>query len=156
MPSRIIRESATTSRSLNQLSDAGERIFWRLVTVADDHGRFDADPVVLLAKCFPLRAGSWKPSRIEKLRDELVAVGAARKRGVAFDDLLGGVERYRVWCEAKGIIGRDTVKQAGSFFGDEECWTSAWEIVSQPPSKGNDNGNGARKLRLTSGRVIEI
>lgn len=76
MPSRIIRESALTSRTLNQLSDAAERMFWRLTLVADDHGRFDADPSVLLAKCFPLKVAAIRPVRIEKLRAELVAAGA--------------------------------------------------------------------------------
>lgn len=75
MPDRIIRERALTSRTLNDLSDAAERMFWRLTVVADDYGCFDADPRVLLAKCYPLRVGGLTPSKIEKVRDELQAVG---------------------------------------------------------------------------------
>ena len=66
MPNRIIRESCTTSPTLDALSDGAERMFWRLTTIADDYGRFDADPRVLLAKCFPLRVGRISIKTIEK------------------------------------------------------------------------------------------
>jgi hypothetical protein len=32
-----------------------ERLFWRLLLIADDHGRFEAEPLVLVARCFPRR-----------------------------------------------------------------------------------------------------
>jgi hypothetical protein len=57
---------------LDALSDGAERLFWRLTTVADDWGRFDADPRVLLANCFPLRVHRLPVRRIESWRDELV------------------------------------------------------------------------------------
>ena len=72
MPSRIIRESCRTSPNLDQLSDGAERMFWRLTTVCDDYGRFDADPRVLLALCFPLRCGTWTVEKITIWRTELV------------------------------------------------------------------------------------
>ena len=73
MPSRIIRESALTSRSLDKLSDGAERMFWRLTLVADDHGRFDASPQVLKAKCFPLKVDTLKTPTIASWRQELAA-----------------------------------------------------------------------------------
>lgn len=75
VPSRIIRESALTSRSLNALSDLAERLFWRLTIIADDHGRFDAEPAVLLARCFPLKVTALKLKSVTKARDELVSTG---------------------------------------------------------------------------------
>ena len=36
MPSRIIKESITTSESLSEVSADAERLFWRLVVKADD------------------------------------------------------------------------------------------------------------------------
>lgn len=54
MPNRIIRESALTSATLYRLSDSAERFFWRMTLVADDFGRFEADPQVMKARCFPL------------------------------------------------------------------------------------------------------
>jgi HNH endonuclease len=74
MPNRMIRESARTSDTLDQLSDGAERMFWRLTTVADDFGRFEADPRVLLSACFPLRAGRLKVEQVAKWLKELVLV----------------------------------------------------------------------------------
>jgi hypothetical protein len=53
VPNRIIRESALTSATLYRLGDGAERLFWRLTLVADDFGRFEAEPQVLKARCFP-------------------------------------------------------------------------------------------------------
>lgn len=83
MPNRIIHDKATASPTLHQLTGDEERLHWRLTTKADDYGRFDADPRVLLANCFPLRAGEWKPARVECWRDALVRAGLIRLYMVA-------------------------------------------------------------------------
>jgi hypothetical protein len=64
MPNRIIRESMLTSATLYRLSDPAERLCWRLVVVADDFGRFEADPQIIKAKCFPL----WPDKRLPLTR----------------------------------------------------------------------------------------
>jgi hypothetical protein len=69
----MIRESCRTSETLNRLSADGERLFWRLTTVADDFGRFEADPRVMLAACFPLKVGVLKVEAVAKWFRELVA-----------------------------------------------------------------------------------
>lgn len=71
MPDRIIRDKCRKSRTLNALSAEAERLFWRLTTAADDYGRFDADPVVLLAECFPLKIEIFKSAQVAKWRNEL-------------------------------------------------------------------------------------
>lgn len=64
MPNRIIHEKALLSHTMGQLSDGAERLFWRLTVVADDHGRFDAHPVTVKAKCFPTLVDSLKTSKV--------------------------------------------------------------------------------------------
>ena len=76
MPNRIAHEKACNSPTLDVLSDGAERLFWRAMTKADDYGRFDADPRVLLGACFPLRIGKMRPVQVQAWRDELVAAGA--------------------------------------------------------------------------------
>jgi hypothetical protein len=76
MPDRTIRQSARTSPTLDALSDGAERMFWRLTTVADDYGRFDADPRVLLAGCFPLRVGRLSSRKVAGWLQEMVQFGA--------------------------------------------------------------------------------
>jgi uncharacterized phage protein (TIGR02220 family) len=65
MPNRIIRESCRTSPTLATLSHGAERLFWRLTTVADDFGRFEADPMVMMAQCFPNMLHSVKIKDVE-------------------------------------------------------------------------------------------
>lgn len=88
MPNRIIRDSARTSKTLDAVSADEERMFFRLTLVADDFGRFQADPRILLAGCFPLKVGVLHPADVEKWRDGLVAVGLIQLYGVG-DRLYG-------------------------------------------------------------------
>lgn len=74
MPNRIIRERALTSVTLDALSPEAERFFWRLILVADDFGRFEADPRIMLAKCFPLRVRRLTTERITRWWMELCNV----------------------------------------------------------------------------------
>lgn len=55
MPNRIIREGITTSEPLATTSFQAECLFYRLIVVADDFGAFDGRPVIVRAKCLPLR-----------------------------------------------------------------------------------------------------
>ncbi|MDR4483858.1 MAG: HNH endonuclease signature motif containing protein [Nitrospirales bacterium] len=71
MPNRFIKESCRTSRHLNALSDGAERLFWRLVTLADDYGRFHANPQIVRSLCFPLSPEKIPITEIEKYLDEL-------------------------------------------------------------------------------------
>lgn len=54
MPTRFIKECCRSSPSLQKLTDFQERLFWRLITAADDYGRFEADPCAVRSTCFPL------------------------------------------------------------------------------------------------------
>ena len=75
MPDRFIRESALTSESLSRLSDFAERLFWRLTTIADDFGRFNANPAVVAGRAMPLVNGAT-PKKVESLLLELHANGS--------------------------------------------------------------------------------
>lgn len=71
MPNRIIKESALDSEDLDTLSNSGERLFWRLILVADDYGRFEATPQVVKARCFPRRVDTMRTNEVEKAMKEL-------------------------------------------------------------------------------------
>jgi hypothetical protein len=73
MPDRLIVDRARTSPTLDRLSAEEERLFWRLLTVADDDGQFDADPRAVLAAAFPLRVGRWTPQTVARWLGGLVA-----------------------------------------------------------------------------------
>lgn len=75
MPDRIIRERVTTSPELDAISAEAERLFFRLMVKCDDYGRFEATPSVVLAQCFPRRAGYWQPDGVAAWLHELAAAG---------------------------------------------------------------------------------
>ena len=52
MPNRIIHESCRASVSLSKVSYGAECMFWRLLTAADDYGRFEAENDLILANCY--------------------------------------------------------------------------------------------------------
>ena len=75
MPNRQIREGCRSSPTLDALSPEAERMFWRLITVADDFGLFDARPVVMLVDCFKLMAHKITPEQVLSWFNEMVQVG---------------------------------------------------------------------------------
>lgn len=54
MPNRIIKESICVSDTIAGLSWFDQCLFFRLIVLADDYGRFDARPLIIKGKGFPL------------------------------------------------------------------------------------------------------
>lgn len=83
MPSRIIREGITTSEPLSFVSFEAETLFYRLLVTADDFGLFDGRPVIVRARCMPLRdvtaaqVGGWLRELSEHSLIVLYDVGGA-------------------------------------------------------------------------------
>ena len=75
MPDRMIRDRCRRSPSLQRLSDAAERAWWRLTVGADDYGRFEADGEVLLSMLFIRRPSGWTPAKMAKVILEWAAPG---------------------------------------------------------------------------------
>ena len=53
-----------------------------------------------------------------------------RQEGVPAADLLAGVERYRAYCEARGMTGQRFVMQAARFFGPDKQYAEAWAVAA--------------------------
>lgn len=66
MPNRIIKESICRSDSIDSLSWFEEVLFYRLIVVCDDYGRFDGRPAIIRGACFPL-----KDIRLEQIENAL-------------------------------------------------------------------------------------
>lgn len=73
MPNRIIKESICRSDEINMLSWFEEVVFYRLMVVCDDYGRFDGRAAIIKGSCFPLKDVTVKD--IEKALDKLSAAG---------------------------------------------------------------------------------
>lgn len=53
MPNRIIKDSINESKGLSMCSLFAEDLYKRLITYADDYGRFNADTEIMLARLYP-------------------------------------------------------------------------------------------------------
>jgi hypothetical protein len=75
MPNRIIHQSFRTNPAISNLSAEAERLYTRLITVADDYGYFDGDPRVMLGLCLPLLMEKIRISHVRKWIKDLVKAG---------------------------------------------------------------------------------
>lgn len=76
MPNRILKESICRSETISQLSWFEEVLFYRLIVVCDDYGRFDGRPAIIKGTCFPLSDVTVKT--IEGALSRLLTVGLVR------------------------------------------------------------------------------
>jgi len=73
---------------------------------------------------YPRRSGSNPKTRAQRAWTARIA------EGVSTADLLAGVRRYAVHCEAEHKIGTQFVLQAATFFGPDNRWAESWEVSS--------------------------
>ncbi len=83
MPNRILKESILSSDTIAALSSDEERFFYRLITVCDDHGRFDARSTILRARLFPLLLDRVQIEDVDLWLESLESVGLVRVYHVA-------------------------------------------------------------------------
>lgn len=75
VPNRMMRDQARFSRQLASLSHPAERLFWRLILVADDYGRFRGEPVAVLTAAYPVSADRYRVADCAAWLAELVKAG---------------------------------------------------------------------------------
>lgn len=75
MPTRILREGILTSEKVNSLSERAELFYRRLMSVADDYGRYFAHVSILRANCYPLRLNSVSEADVQRMLSECLKSG---------------------------------------------------------------------------------
>ena len=74
MPNRIVRDGILFSVAISKLSPTAELLYRKLLSVADDYGRFYASPPeILISSCYPLQVRDISREDIAKWLKELVA-----------------------------------------------------------------------------------
>ena len=76
MPNRILKESICRSEEIDSLSWFEEVLFYRLIVICDDFGRYDGRAKIIKGSCFPLKSITEKD--IDKALEKLSAVGLVR------------------------------------------------------------------------------
>lgn len=75
MPNRVIKDSINESEGLSECSVFAEDLFKRLITYADDYGRFNADTTIMRARLYPREYESVCEQDIIDGLIELVGIG---------------------------------------------------------------------------------
>lgn len=78
---------------------------------------------------YPKREGS------NNKRKAFSAWNARLREGVAPEEMLAGVKRYAVYCDAKDATGTQWVMQAQRFFGKDKEFENDWSVAQQPSGK---------------------
>lgn len=78
MPNRILKESITTSDTLPRVSLQAECLFYRLIVLADDFGRYHGEPHLLYAHAFGNRIGQVSVEQVGAWLGELANAGLVR------------------------------------------------------------------------------
>lgn len=75
MPNRVIKESICESESLSECSFFAQELYKRLITYADDYGRFNSDTAIMRARLFPREYETITEQDIIDALVELCGVG---------------------------------------------------------------------------------
>ncbi len=75
MPNRIIKESICESQGLSECSILASDLYKRLITYADDYGRFNSDTAIMRARLFPREYEEITEECIVDALVELAGVG---------------------------------------------------------------------------------
>lgn len=74
MPQRFLRPGITGSKKWNRCDYQAQSFFIRLITLVDDHGRFEADPELLRSLAFPRGGPDGKMLSLENICLQLQAL----------------------------------------------------------------------------------
>ena len=98
MPNRILREGIITSERVARLSWQAEVLYRRLMSVADDYGRYFGKLALIRAACFPLQLDRVKELDNEKWLAEIqtaTLIKAYDVAGTQFIELLDFKQQVR-------------------------------------------------------------
>lgn len=98
---------------------------------------------------YPKREGGNPRKRALKAWRARIREGADPK------EILQGLDRYRRYCEAKGIVGTSYVMQAATFFGPDRRWQEDW-VARAPPNAFAAQGRAAIQAAMAGSRTSRI
>lgn len=78
MPNRIVRDGMLSSEKVCALDWGAEVFYRRLMHIADDYGRHEANAQLLRSKCYPLQVDAVSGQQVRAWLDQCAAVGLVR------------------------------------------------------------------------------
>ena len=147
MPNRILKESICRSEEIDSLSWFEEVLFYRLIVICDDFGRYDGRAKIIKGSCFPLKDVTEKD--IDKALDKLSAVGLVRvykAQGRPYLQLVTWAEHQRIrnqkskypgyTCDCELLLSNDSKGQQKES-SDNKCVRNPIQSESKSESESN-------------------
>lgn len=147
MPNRILKESICRSEEIDSLSWFEEVLFYRLIVICDDFGRYDGRAKIIKGSCFPLKDVTEKD--IDKALDKLSAVGLVRvykAQGRPYLQLVTWAEHQRIrnqkskypgyTCDCELLLSNDSKGQQKEA-SDNKCVRNPIQSESKSESESN-------------------
>lgn len=169
MPNRIIKESICQSDSIDSLTWFEEVLFYRLIVVCDDFGRFDGRIQIIKGSCFPLKDVTLR--QIATALDKLMTVGlvqgyevqgrpylqlstwerhqqirAKRSKYPACDDTCNQMISFDIKCSRNPIQSESNTKNTMCKADACALFERLWKLY--PNKKGKGKVSDSKKLEL--------
>lgn len=147
MPNRILKESICRSEEIDSLSWFEEVLFYRLIVICDDFGRYDGRAKIIKGSCFPLKDVTEKD--IDRALSKLSAVGLVRvyeAQGRPYLQLVTWAEHQRIrnqkskypgyTCDCELLLSNDSKGQQKEA-SDNKCVRNPIQSESKSESESN-------------------
>lgn len=147
MPNRILKESICRSEEIDSLSWFEEVLFYRLIVICDDFGRYDGRAKIIKGSCFPLKSITEKD--IDKALKRLSAVGLVRvyeAQGRPYLQLVTWADHQRIRnqkskypeyaCGCKLLLSNDSKRQQKEAL-DNKCIRNPIQSESESNAESN-------------------
>lgn len=147
MPDRVVRPGILTSDPVNSLSWGGEVFYRRLMSVADDYGRYDGRLPVLRAALYPLKLDRVSDADVGKWLTECVTAGLVSRYSADDRDYIEVLKfRQRIqgkpkWPEPHGIPPDPTV-----IHGESRAYTET-ETETKKRERAREAGDWPDRIR---------
>src|SRR5690349_6795195 len=145
MPSRIVREGIISSPRINSLTLGAETLYRRLMSIADDYGRFFGSVMNLRVSCFPTNPDRFRETEVGKWLNELLRGDNPLVKTYC----VGGITYLEIQEFGQQIRGKSKFPDPPWFQNQQDSEESAKQMQESPVSKCEANAQPSR-MRMRS------
>lgn len=156
MPNRILRDGIIRSERVCQLSPIAELFYRRLMSVADDYGRYFAHEALLLSDCYPLRPGWADVAMISQCLwecDEAGLISTYSVDGTKYLEIHNFEQRVRPGQKSKFPPPAESSREMRRIPAQSEAYSESESEAKAGLAESKPTAMPQKTLRSPEGRV---
>lgn len=158
MPNRIIKESICSSEDIESLKAEEEIFYYRLWVNCDDYGRFDARPLIIKSKLYPLKE-HVKSDDINRYLKTLLGKGMIelyRVKGVEYGQVMAWDKHQQIRAKRSKYpsMSESDITCNQEISNDDICHRNP--IQSNPIQSESESGDKPRKQKFVEPTVDQV